>query len=255
MRPFSLVPVSILVLILAACGSSTSEDSGGGEITSREDVQSLFEAIMPELVDAFTELANQQFVFSEKGGGGGTSVPCPEGGSLNVDTFTGQATLVSCGASGVVINGPLALFVQPLGPNMYRADFNGTLTITGTFSGVVQVNQAFVQWSDPPSVDNIYWEATVTVLGQTFFVSSGSISGGICDELFGNALGYQFCADTGPGCKFFAVLNESSCTALCASFSTSCMGSISDLNDGCAEGEIGNCTDTVGDRICICAKP
>ena len=33
------------------------------------------------------------------------------------------------------------------------------------------------------------------------------------------------------------------------------MGSVTDVDDNCVEGEIGNCTDTAGDRICICNKP
>ena len=219
MRSSSLVSVAALMFTLSACGSSSSDGEGGGEITSQEDVQQLFEAIMPELTDSFTELAGQQPVFSEKQSG---SVSCPGGGTLDYNAATGQAALVECTVRGIVINASLALFVQSFGRGSYQANFNGVLTITGTFSGTVQVNQAFVQWSDPPSEDTTYWEATVTVLGRTFFVSSGSQSGGVCDDAFGSAPGYLFCGDTGDGCKFYAVLNESTCNDLCGGFGTSC---------------------------------
>jgi hypothetical protein len=164
-----------LLLFVAACGSGSPEESNG-ELNSQEDVQRLFEAIVPDLVDAFTQLASQQSftsLASAKQGEGPTStVQCPGGGTLVVNLETGQATLNDCGVAGVVISASLALFVSPTGPSSYQAAFNGILMVTGSFTGTVEVNSALVQWTDPPSANSTFWEATVTVNGQVFFVSS-----------------------------------------------------------------------------------
>lgn len=170
MRRTSLVLMCVLLLVGAACSTDTN-DVSDPEIRSQADVQRFFDAIMPELVAAFTELANQQAAaasaLSSKQNGDST-VPCPEGGSLNVNTDTGQASLNECGARGVVINATLALFVQPTGPSSYQASFNGILTVTGTFIGTVEVVQASVQWTDA----NTSWQVTVLVDGETYTATS-----------------------------------------------------------------------------------
>jgi hypothetical protein len=173
MRRISLVSLCLLLLAAAACGSS-SDDPGNGnigepEIRSQDDVQRFFEAVMPELVAVFTELASQQFAASaslSKGGGGGSTVPCPEGGSLEVDTSTGVATLVNCTAQGGVINATLALFVEPTGPSSYTATFSGTLMVTGSFVGTIAVTQASIRWLDPATLEDTCWDVTVLLNGS-----------------------------------------------------------------------------------------
>ena len=158
MRSLSLIACCGLVLILA-CGGDSSESNG--EIDSQADVQALFEAVVPDLVDAFTELANQQSLAAsmfpssnDKGGGSTSSVPCPGGGTLEVDTGTGQAMLVNCGAGGLTLSASLALFVVPTGPSSYQASFNGPLMVTGSLNGSVDVVQASVQWTVPATESN-----------------------------------------------------------------------------------------------------
>ncbi len=58
MRNLSLISFCGVLLIAAACGSSDTSESGG-EVDSQEDVQMVFESIMPDLVEAFTDLAQQ----------------------------------------------------------------------------------------------------------------------------------------------------------------------------------------------------
>ncbi len=192
MRNFCLASMCGLLLLTAACGSSTPESNG--EINSQEDVQRLFAAIVPDLVEAFTELASQlSFAVSsssiDKQANGTSSVQCPGGGVLNVDLVTGAATLTDCSAGGVTISAQLQLVVSPLPPSSYEAFFNGTLMVSGSFNGTVVVNQALIQWTDPATVENTFWQVTVTVNEQTFIVSSadsgGNGGGGSCDECIG----------------------------------------------------------------------
>lgn len=173
MRRFSFVWICAFLIAAAACSSTTS-DSGGGEIRSEADVQNLFEAIMPELIDALTDLADQQFASKQ---GDGSSVQCPGGGAINVNLTTGQTTLAECSAGGAVISGTVALFVQSLGPSQYEAFFSGILTVSGTFTGTLDVVDSILQWSDPPTDDNTYWSVTVRI-GEEYLFASSDNSGG-----------------------------------------------------------------------------
>jgi len=167
----SLVWICGLLLTVAACGSSsTDSDAGsGGEINSQEDVQGLFEAVMPDLVAALTELANSQSSAAlssstDKGGGSPSStVQCPGGGTLSVNVDTGRATLTSCSAGGVIISASLELAVTYTG-FLYQATFSGTLMVSGSFSGTVEVVMAFISWSDPLTTSSI---RSVTIWGTS----------------------------------------------------------------------------------------
>ena len=179
MRKFSRLPFCGLFLIGVACGSDSSE-SNGGEINSQDDVRRLFEAVMPDLVQAFTELANQQpsavsasSSSVHKQTGNTSTVSCPGGGTLEVDLVTGQATLASCSAGGVTINATLTLLVYPIGPSSYAANFSGPMTVSGSFNGTVNVIDGLAQWMDPPTAATTFWDVTVEVNGQTFTVTGG----------------------------------------------------------------------------------
>jgi hypothetical protein len=189
MRNFSLVSFCGLLLVVAACSSDSSDpgDPGGGEIRSQDDVRRLFEAVVPDLVETFTELANQQFATasalpsSTNKAEGDSSVPCPGGGTLVVNVNTGLATLTNCVAGGVTISASLTLAVFDLGLSMYDANFNGLLMVSGSFNGTVNVNQAFISWTAPATVDNTFWEVTVTVNDLVYVVSSADSGNGTLD--------------------------------------------------------------------------
>lgn len=74
-----------------------------------------------------------------------------------------------------------------------------------------------------------------------------------CDGVFGDAEGYVLCEQAGNTCKFYVVLNDSSCADLCSTYMKTCVTAFQD-NDGCEETGPGSCDDVVGDRICVCAK-
>jgi uncharacterized protein (TIGR03382 family) len=145
-------------------------------------VQRLFEAIVPDLIEAFTALADEltpsALPSSTDKSNHISSIPCPGGGTLNMDLVTGQATLTGCSAGGVTISATLALAVFDLGSGMYDANFNGSLTVSGSFNGTVTVNHAFISWTAPATVDNTFWEVTVTANGQTLVASSAGDGGG-----------------------------------------------------------------------------
>jgi len=185
MRSSSLVSICGLLLAAAACGDSPS-DGSGGEINSQEDVRNLFQAVMPDLVAALTELANEGAaapVLSSIGDKSehSSTVQCPGGGTLTANLATGQATLTDCSAGGVTISATLVLAVVSAGPSSYEATFAGTLMVTGSFTGTVEVLSALIQWTDPATDANTYWEVMVLINGQTFTVTSGDSGGGELD--------------------------------------------------------------------------
>ena len=183
MRSLSLVTICGLLLAATACSDDSS--GSGGEINSQEDVRRLFEAVMPDLVEAFTELANDQsFATSALSSSRDksshiSSVPCPGGGTLEVDLNTGQATLTNCSVGGVTISATLTLFVFSIGPSAYAANFFGILMVSGSFTGTVEVDSALIEWTVPPTVATTFWDVTVIVNGQMFTVTSGDPGNGM----------------------------------------------------------------------------
>lgn len=186
MRNLSLVSICALLLATVACGSSSSDsnDPGGGEIRSEEDVRQFFQAIMPDLVAALTQLANDPSFMpsafsasADKGGSSGSTVQCPDGGSLTVDPNTGQATVTDCAVRGITFSAQLQLYVTGT-PPFYSASFNGVLMVRGSFTGTVDVNYALISWTDPATDANTYWEVTVTVNDLVYIVTSGDSGNG-----------------------------------------------------------------------------
>jgi hypothetical protein len=173
MHSFSLVSICAALITVAAC-SNTSSDPSGGEIRSEADVQRLFEAIMPDLLKAFTELADDQFGAKADEG---PSVQCPGGGSIDVNLISGQTTLAECSGGGATISGTVVLSVQSIPPSSYEALFSGVLTVTGSFTGTIDVFDAMIQWSVPATEANTYWSVTVRI-GEEYVYASSDDSGG-----------------------------------------------------------------------------
>lgn len=212
MRTLSLTSFCSLLLLSAACGSSGTSEPGG-EVDSQADVQNLFESIMPDLVEAFGDLADELSASAlpssvDKGGARTSTIQCPGGGTLTVDLNSGESMLVECGVGGVVISAALYMFVSHVGGTTYQATFNGTLMVTGTFTGTIEVNSALVQWEDPPSQDTTFWDVTVTVNGSVFIASSSDpdpgngMNGGSCDSCIGiNAAPPNFPTNNAVSCE------------------------------------------------------
>lgn len=182
---FFLLSCAALAIVVA-CGSDSSDPpSSGGEINSQQDAQAFFEAVMPDLVIAFTELSEQLTTFAEKQGGPAT-VECPEGGSILYDGIVGQAVFAACGIQGASISGELQAFITPISAMRYQGSFSGPLSVGGAFVGQLDVLQGSAEWNNPPTNDTTTWQATVMVGAETFNVSSGGGSAsGECDACIG----------------------------------------------------------------------
>jgi hypothetical protein len=188
MRSLSLISVCGFLLVATACGSTTSEPSG--EVRGQADVQRLFQSIMPDLVAAFTELAKDSSLAPStvssgvaKGGGNSSTVNCPGGGTLTVDLVTGSATLTDCAASGVTISASLFLFVSTFDAPSYQAQFSGNLMVSGSFNGNIQVLSANIQWTDPATDENTFWDVQVQIEDKIYFASGGgSGNGSMCAQ-------------------------------------------------------------------------
>lgn len=76
-----------------------------------------------------------------------------------------------------------------------------------------------------------------------------------CDELFSSAPGYELCEETDHSCVFNAILDQSTCTALCTSFESTCVGAINNESPDCASmATEAPCDEMANDQICVCAK-
>jgi len=175
MRTYLGVSVASVLLVVTACGDSSS--GSNGEITSQEDVQQFFQTIMPDLIEALTDLAGElpsatSSSTIEKGGSETSTVSCPGGGALDVNLNTGEATLSNCTVGGVTISASLFLNVYGT-QGLYTATFSGTLNVSGSFTGTVVVTDALVQWMVPSDRLNTSWDITVLVNGQSYTVSDG----------------------------------------------------------------------------------
>jgi hypothetical protein len=91
--------------------------------------------------------------------------------------LTGQTTLAECSAGGSTISGTVALFAQSIPPSSYEAYFSGILTVSGDFTGTIDVVDAIIQWSVPATEANTYWSVTVRI-GEEYVYASSDDSGG-----------------------------------------------------------------------------
>lgn len=151
-------------------------------------------------------------------------------------------------------------------------DVTGETEEFGTFTGTICGDRMQLNSSFSADGGTVKVKATLTVSADgnsmegtdswTWTDGSETCSGSdsliatreTCDSIFGDAEGYILCDETDITCKFYVVLNDSSCTQLCSTFGTTCVNAIQD-NDGCEEIGPGLCDDVVGDRICVCSKP
>ena len=179
---------ALAVLVAVACSDSSNNDGGegaevrGGSIDSPEAAQQFFEAVMPQLIAVFTDVANQlagSFPSeTTKQNGDVVSTSCPEGGSVEINLMTGVTNVANCGAEGVVLNGNLFVFVSPpfedtfTGDTFYNASFSGPLEVSGAYQGMINIDSGFADWTDPLREDSTFWNVSASIGGELVYLSS-----------------------------------------------------------------------------------
>lgn len=76
-----------------------------------------------------------------------------------------------------------------------------------------------------------------------------------CDDIYGNAPGYELCTETEDECRFDANLGGGSCNDMCSMYGGTCIGAHGNpFGGGCFFTGIDDCEDTPDTEICICSK-
>ena len=154
----------------------------GGTIDSPEAAQQFFEAVMPSLIAVFTDVADQlagSFASeADKQMGEVASAQCPDGGSVEINLFSGMTNVTDCAADGAVLNGTLFVFVSPpfedsfTGDTFYSASFSGPLEVSGAYQGAINIDSGFADWTDPFRVESTFWSVSASIGGELVYLSS-----------------------------------------------------------------------------------
>jgi len=158
-----------------------------------------------------------------------------------VNLITGLATLTNCVAGGVTISASLTLNVFPIPPSSYQASFWGTLTVSGSFNGTVEVDYANIYWDDPATVANTIWDVTVIANGQTFMVAGGGTGS---NQIPG-------CSDLGPASGAASVPRGGACDQDTDCQEGSCRDPERNPEEGCTCGQTGGGSNTGDCDQCI----
>jgi hypothetical protein len=178
--------VSALIATTASgCGGSSSSTASIGTIDNAADVEALMDAIAVPMAGVFANLANAALVQTEAAtvrsgqlASLTASAACPGGGSASYTSGTpGVAAFTGCVLGGVSVSGsvPVSLFAVP--PSYSVNIGAGTLTLGGAASGSIAIVNGTIQWTNPATDANTFWEITASIGSATYCVWSG---GGAC---------------------------------------------------------------------------
>jgi hypothetical protein len=182
----SLSAMTLVVAIsttATGCGSST-DAANIGTVDNAADLAALMDAMAVPMAGVFTNLANGAVVRADGASARSdltaaltASASCPGGGTA---TFTSgspsQVTFAGCGLGGVAVSG--TVYVNLLAyPPSYSVNLTGSLTLSGAASGTLTIVDGMIQWTNPATDANTYWQFTVSIGGSTVCANSG---GGAC---------------------------------------------------------------------------
>ncbi len=159
MRRFRLwMVVGALALGLTACG-----DSGGtgGAVNSNEALGAFMGAVALDLAQVMADLAPPLQAVAVKQDG---STTCPGGGGATwtPNQFgTGTLGLSDCVLQGITVNGTLSGFLES-GPMSVGAQMAGPISVSGGFSGQLNLTQLILDAQIPATVELTYWEVRAT---------------------------------------------------------------------------------------------
>lgn len=179
------LPAMTLVTAIAAtatgCGSSSSEGASIGTIDNGADLAALMDALAVPMAGVFTNLSSGAVVrndgasvLSDRNASLTTSAACPGGGTASYTTGSPSvATFTGCSLGGVVVTGSLSATLYGVPPSYGVTLDGGSLTLTGAASGTITIVSGMIQWTNPATDANTYWEINVTVGGASYCAWSG----------------------------------------------------------------------------------
>lgn len=179
------LPAMTLVTAIAAtatgCGSSSSEGASIGTIDNGADLAALMDALAVPMAGVFTNLSSGAVVrndgasvLSDRNASLTTSAACPGGGTASYTTGSPSvATFTGCSLGGVVVTGSLSATLYGVPPSYGVNLDGGSLTLSGAASGTITIVSGMIQWTNPATDANTYWEINVTVGGASYCAWSG----------------------------------------------------------------------------------
>lgn len=179
------LPAMTLVTAIAAtatgCGSSSSEGASIGTIDNGADLAALMDALAVPMAGVFTNLSSGAVVrndgasvLSDRNASLTTSAACPGGGTASYTTGSPSvATFTGCSLGGVVVTGSLSATLYGVPPSYGVNLDGGSLTLSGAASGTITIVSGMIQWANPATDANTYWEINVTVGGASYCAWSG----------------------------------------------------------------------------------
>jgi hypothetical protein len=187
-RPLSVAIAFAMLAVTISCGSSTpSSDTPPtqniGPITSASQLGALMNAIAAPLASIFAQAAaapppvaasatdaNQYALTSP--------VNCPGGGTFSYASTGGVSlgNFYNCNLGGVVIGGVVSgpITASSQGGSVSLSG-GGTLNLSGAATGTLNIYYAQIQWTNPVSVANVYWQITIGVNGVPVCAQSSGV--------------------------------------------------------------------------------
>lgn len=180
-----LALVIALAITSAGCGGSSTSTPTIGTIDSADDVGALMDALAVPMAGVFTNLSNGAVVRADGAGARPdlvasltASASCPGGGTASYASGTpSTVTFAGCVLGGVGLAGSLDVDFYGYPPSYGVNILGGTLTLSGSASGTITILNGTIQWTNPATDANTYWELTVSVGNTTYCAWSG---GGAC---------------------------------------------------------------------------
>jgi len=178
---------SVLALVVAlatgaaGCGGSSTEGASIGTVDSAADVAALMDRLAVPVAGVFTNLASGVVIRADEAAARSdglasltASASCPGGGTASYTSGTPSvATFTGCNLGGVVVSGSLNVFLYGVPPSYGVNIEGGSLTLSGAASGTITILNGMIQWTNPATDANTYWELTVSVGGTTYCAWSG----------------------------------------------------------------------------------
>jgi hypothetical protein len=165
----------------AGCGGSTSDAANIGTIDNAADVAALMDTMAVPMAGVFTNLANGAVVRTDGASARSdltasltTSAACPQGGTASYTSGPpSTVTFTACGLGGVVVSGSLSMNFIGQPPSYAVILGNGSLTLSGAASGTITIVSGIINWTNPATDANTYWELNVSVGGTPYCAWSG----------------------------------------------------------------------------------